>query len=272
MEVIKLNALEEGKSFIPYYKNVICAGRAAEGLREDWRKQLVEIQRDIGYKYIRFHGIFHEDMMVYRINENGEVELNFQYVDNLFDFLQSVGLKPFVELGFMPYDMASGSKTQFWWKGNITPPKDYEAWAKLCSDLVIHLINRYGFKEVNTWYFEVWNEANVNFWTGTFQEYCKLYEYTVKAIKKIDASLKVGGPAAPNHSKDGYQNLIDEFLTYCEERNLPVDFVSPHPYPNMWGFDCPGFKMGYREEDALLVDLNWLRQRLENSIYKNAEI
>ena len=148
------------------FKRCVGAGRANEGLRADWQRQLTEAHRECGFEYIRMHGLFTDDMGVYR--DYGNPKYNWQYVDELFDFIHRIGMKPFVELGFMPNAMASGSKTIFWWKGNVTPPKDMNQWADLVRAFVEHEKERYGDAEVKTWYFEVWNEPNLSggFWTG----------------------------------------------------------------------------------------------------------
>src|SRR5512134_2905759 len=109
------------------FKRCVGAGRANEGLRADWQRQLTIARRECGFEYIRFHGLFTDDMGVYR-DYNGKPEYNWQYIDELFDFIVSIGMKPFVELGFMPGGLASGSKTIFWWKGNVTPPRDMQKW------------------------------------------------------------------------------------------------------------------------------------------------
>ena len=109
------------------FKFCVGAGRANEGLRADWQRQLVYAHRECGFQYIRMHGLFCDDMGVYREDSSGNPEYNWQYIDKLYDFLHGIGMKPFVELGFMPSALASGSKTIFWWRGNVTPPKDISA-------------------------------------------------------------------------------------------------------------------------------------------------
>lgn len=104
------------------FQECIGAGRAAEGLRADWQKQLKLCKDEIGFKSIRFHGLLHDDMGVYAETPAGQPRLNWQYVDELYDYLLSIGVRPFVELGFMPSALASGTKTIFWWKANVTPP------------------------------------------------------------------------------------------------------------------------------------------------------
>jgi len=135
-------------------------------------------------------------------------------------------MRPFVELSFMPEALASGGKTVFHYKGNVTPPKDYRQWATLMEKLARHWVERYGIAEVREWFFEVWNEPNLpDFWKGKQDDYFKLYQHTVKAIKGVDASLKVGGPATAKNE------WIEEFLEFCAKKKAPVDFVSTHHYP-----------------------------------------
>jgi len=151
---------------------------------------------------------------------------SFYNVDQVFDFLLSIGMKPFIELGFMPDALASGTRTVFNYKGNITPPKDYDAWADLIATLTRHLVDRYGITEVCSWFFEVWNEPNLQFfWAGTQQEYFRLYESAARVIKDVDSTLRVGGPAT------SMNDWIDDFVAFCRAGNVPVDFISTHNYP-----------------------------------------
>lgn len=217
------------------FKECIGAGRANEGLRADWQDQLREAQRECGFKYIRMHGLLTDDMGVYKEDAHGNPSYNWQYIDRLYDFLLSINMKPFVELSFMPKDLASGSKTIFWWKGNVTPPKSYDKWADLIRNLVTHFQERYGQDEVKTWYFEVWNEPDLHdgFWTGTKQDYFKLYEVTVRAVKSVSPDYRVGGPATAIGQWD------ESFLNFCYTNHVPIDFVSSHNY---------GVKSGYLDE------------------------
>lgn len=269
---ITLDANKQGKPFTHYWKRLICAGRAAEGLREEWRDQLRELQRELKFEYIRFHGIFHDDMMVYD-EQDGIPVFNWQYVDSLFDFLLKIDLRPMVELSFMPDKLKSGNKTVFWWKGNVTPPNDYSKWAKLVRELVIHWINRYGKSEVLKWYFEVWNEPNHgDFWDGRKEDYFKLYEHTVKAIKAIDERLKVGGPAV-FQGPEGDLSWIEDFLAFCKNNNLPVDFVSYHHYPVAVAIDeNDNILIICNDEDSTYQGLKRVRDVVMRTNYKDAEI
>lgn len=266
----------EGKLYKPVWKKLITAGRAHEGLRAEWRQQLTELQEDIGFEYIRFHGIFHDDMMVYNQKENGDVWYNWTYVDSVLDFILSIGIRPIVELGFVPNDLASGSDTIFWWKGNKTPPNDEGKWADLIDRFIRHCMNRYGKREVLNWYFELWNEANTkHFWTGTQEEYFRLYQVTVHTIKAIDKNLKVGGPAtssADQADKPWVSPWIEDFIVFCDANRLPVDFISTHPYPNTFPLLTDGEKQCYKDENGTYDALVWLKDTVANSKYKDAEI
>ncbi|MBN2090681.1 glycoside hydrolase [candidate division KSB1 bacterium] len=222
---------EKGAHF-KVFKECVGAGRANEGLRADWQQQLRMVQKEIGFKYIRFHGLLCDDMGVYKEDRNGNPMYNWQYIDVLFDYLLSVNLTPFVELGFMPSALASGPETIFWWKGNVTLPKSYEKWADLIRHLVLHWEQRYGREALLKWYFEVWNEPDLpQFFTGSMAEYFKLYDVTVKEIKGICKDYRVGGPSSASPYK--YET---EFVKHCVVNNIPVDFVSTHCYGVQQGF------------------------------------
>jgi xylan 1,4-beta-xylosidase len=214
------------------FKECVGAGRANEGLRADWQQQLAYVKKQCGFKYIRMHGLLTDDMAVYTTDRKGNPQYNFMYVDVLMDYLQSIDMKPFVELGFMPNALASGNQTIFWWKGNVTPPRDYEKWAALVRNLTQHFTERYGAEEVKSWYFEVWNEPNLTpgFWTGTQEEYFKLYKYAAEAVKAVNKEYRVGGPATAGAAWEA------ETIEYCQKNNVPIDFVSTHSYGVTQGF------------------------------------
>ena len=241
------------------FKECVGAGRANEGLRADWQEQLKYVKQQCDFKYIRMHGLLTDDMAVYREDSKGNPEYNYQYIDVLYDYLLSIGIKPFVELGFMPSAMASGSKTIFWWKGNVTPPKDYKKWEGLIYNLTQHFTERYGTAEVKTWYFEVWNEPNLkDFWAGTQQEYFKLYEHAAKAIKSVNKDYKVGGPATAGAA------WIPETIDFCAKNNVPLDFVSTHTYGVNQGFlDEFGNSGTVLSKDSMAVVHDVFKSRME---------
>ena len=211
--------------FAHSWEHTVGSGHAPLALRADWQAQLRRCHDELGFRYVRFHGLLSDDVGTF-INHDGEPLYSFFNADQIFDFLLSIGMRPFVELSFMPEALASGGKTVFHYKANVTPPKDYRQWATLMEKLARHWVERYGIDEVKEWLFEVWNEPNLpDFWKGKQDDYFKLYQHTVKAIKAVDQSLKVGGPATAKNE------WIEEFLEFCEKKKLPVDFVSTHHYP-----------------------------------------
>jgi xylan 1,4-beta-xylosidase len=218
--------LAEAATPLPHFwEHTVGSDHAPVALRADWQRQLERCHKELGFQYVRFHGLLSDDMGTL-VRENDKLLYSFFNADQVFDFLLSIGMKPFVELSFMPKALASGKKTVFNYQANVTPPRDYKQWATLINRLVTHWIDRYGVKEVREWYFEVWNEPNLKaFWAGTQREYFKLYRHTVEAIKGVDTSLRVGGPATAKSA------WIEEFVDFCDRIKMPADFVTTHHYP-----------------------------------------
>jgi xylan 1,4-beta-xylosidase len=188
---------------------------------------------ELGFAHVRFHGLLCDDMGTL-IGEGDKLFYSFFNADEIFDFLLSIGMTPFVELSFMPGVLASGAKTVFHYRANVTPPKDYAQWAMLVRKLVAHWIERHGLAEVRQWFFEVWNEPNLGaFGSGRQDEYFKLYRDTAEAIKSVDSALKVGGPATAENA------WIDDFIEFCTKSQLSADFITTHQYPTD-AFGQPG--------------------------------
>ncbi|MBN2439926.1 MAG: hypothetical protein JXJ04_01215 [Spirochaetales bacterium] len=271
---IDINLKQSGRPIIPYWSVCVGGGRVGEALRADFRNHLEMVRHEIPFQYIRMHGLFHEDMMVYH-EENGRPVVNWQYVDLVYDHWLSIGIRPFVELSFMPYDLASGTETVFWWKGNITPPKEWARWEWFIGEYIGHVIERYGIEEVRRWYFEVWNEPDLPFfWKDSdFAAYMELFERTTRVIKGIDTHLRVGGPASAGFgSNPGVPPWGEKFLAACAERKLSLDFFSTHPYPTLYPVDTEG--RGYMVWDGpgrLLEDAHGCDKLLQASAYPTIE-
>ena len=185
---------------------------------------LKRVRDEIGVDTVRAHAILHDDLAVYR-EVDGQPVHDFSRIDAVYDLLLSTGLRPCVEIGFMPLDLASDpDKTVFAYRGFVSPPKDWDRWYDLVRALVAHLLERYG-DEVLTWDFEVWNEANLEvFWSGTRDEWMHLYDVTAKAVKDVDSRIPVGGPSS---AASGW---VDDLLEQARRSGSPVDFVSTHTY------------------------------------------
>lgn len=213
------------------WRECVGTGRLNLALRHDYVESLATTQAEIGFRYVRGHGLLSDDLGIHRPYEHDgarRVRHAFSYADQVVDTYLSHGIRPFLELGFMPSGLASGDQTVFWWKGNVTPPSSYDEWADLVRATLRHLVDRYGLEEVRHWPVEVWNEPNlVDFWQGADQaEYLRLYEVTARAVKDVDASLQVGGPALSPGADDWWAPFVD----HVTARDVPCDFVSRHAY------------------------------------------
>lgn len=228
---------------VPFHNQVdycVGTGRMGLALTREYQEQLRLVQDMIGFRHIRGHGLFCDDMAIYQeYEENGErrAEYNFTYLDRVMDAYHELGLKPFLELGFMPKKLARGTQTIFYWEGNTTPPRSYEEWKKLVQALLRHLLERYG-EEALTWPIEVWNEPNLKgFWENAdMQEYFRLFSESFAAVKEVDPGFQVGGPAVCGGTDELW---ISEFMKFCQENGIRPDFISRHHYttevPEMTG-------------------------------------
>ncbi|MBT8227050.1 MAG: xylan 1,4-beta-xylosidase [Dactylosporangium sp.] len=206
-------------------------GQLALALRRDYQDSLALVQREIGFRHIRGHGLLSDGVGIYRPYEyrgGRGVRHAFGYVDQVIDAYLDLGIQPFVELGFMPAELASGDQTVFAWHGNVTPPRSETEWADLIRATVRHLVDRYGLEQVRTWPIEVWNEPNLEqFWENADRDaYHRLYEVTATTVKEVDGSLRVGGPAI----SPGADEWLVPFAEFVASRSVPVDFISRHAY------------------------------------------
>lgn len=236
------------------WRSCVGTGRFNLALRQDYQESLALVQREIGFRYVRGHGLLSDDVGVHRPYQaagHAATRYAFTYVDQVVDAYLGLGIKPFLELGFMPTALASGDQTVFWWQGNVTPPRDHREWAALVRAVVGHLVDRYGLQEVRTWPIEVWNEPNLtHFWAGADQDaYLRLYEVTARAVKDVDASLQVGGPALSPGADDWWE----PFAEFVLAREVPCDFVSVHAYTSGQAQHVPfGVYQTVREPQRLL--------------------
>jgi xylan 1,4-beta-xylosidase len=215
------------------WEHTVGSCHAPLALRADWQEHLRRCRRELGFQRVRFHGLLCDDVGTHVRYADQAID-SFFNADCIIDFLLSIDVRPFVELSFMPRALASGDKTVFSYRANVTPPADPGAWTGLVRRLASHWVDRYGIDEVRRWYFEVWNEPNLPaFWAGTQEDYFTLYRATAHALKRVDAGLRMGGPATAANA------WLPEFLDFCEREGLPADFVSTHHYPNdpLWSED-----------------------------------
>ena len=226
--VIEANAKQVKGPTSRVWQTSIGAGRVGEGLRAGWREQLETCRKELGFHYLRAHGVLHDELGVYSEDKQGHPRYNWQYIDDVYDYLESIGMRPFVEVGFMPKALASGNRTIFWWNANVSTPNDYTKWDALITALVKHWTDRYGADEVKKWRFEIWNEPQLSIFfqpppgKTAREAYFELYEHTAKDISSVNSAYVIGGPAGPGW----FRELIDLSV----QKNLPLDFLSYHPY------------------------------------------
>jgi xylan 1,4-beta-xylosidase len=228
-KTIVVDAKAAAHPFPHFWEEMFGSGRAILSLRENYRSDLHAVKQITDLRYIRFHAIFHDEVGLYNEDAQGAPVYNFSYVDQIYDGLLAAGVRPFIEISFMPNQLAARSMPHpFWYHPDISPPKNWERWDGLVIAFVRHLVQRYGADEVAKWYFEVWNEPNLDFWGGEPRQetYWELYDHTAAAIKKVNERLRVGGPATAQAA------WVDAFIRHCVEKQIPVDFVSTHVYAN----------------------------------------
>jgi len=228
-ETITIDAAAPPHPFPHFWEQMFGSGRAVLSLRQSYRRDLVSVKDLTNFEYVRFHAILDHEIGVYDEDSRGNPVYNFSYVDQIYDGLLQEHVRPFVELSFMPRKLAANlTPHAFWYKPLPSPPKDPAKWSALIQAFTKHLVDRYGKDEVEHWYFEVWNEPNIDFWDGVPKQptYFALYDVTAKAVKSVDSKLRVGGPATAQAA------WVDAFLAHCEQNHIPFDFVSSHIYGN----------------------------------------
>jgi xylan 1,4-beta-xylosidase len=228
-DVIVVDASAPRHPMPHFWEKMFGSGRAILSLRDSYREDLRSVKRITGFSYVRFHAILDDEVAVYDEDAQGNPVYNFSYVDQIYDGLLANGVRPFVELSFMPNKLAAKNSLQaFWYHPNVSPPKDWDRWDALITAFVHHLVDRYGVDEVSQWYFEVWNEPNLDFWAGEPRQdsYWQLYDHTALAIKKVNQRLRVGGPASAQAA------WVDAMIRHCAEKHIPLDYVSTHVYGN----------------------------------------
>ncbi len=231
-------------------------------IRDDSLAQLKLVVEECGFRYIHFHGIFHDVLGTVNV-ENGKTVYNWSKIDQLYDDLLARHIRPFVELGFTPQAVATSQNSIFYWKGNTSHPKP-DGWCDLIDAFTRHIEQRYGKDEVRTWFFEVWNEPNLSgFWEGGEQKaYFELYDLTAKTIKSVDPALRVGGPSTAGAA------WVAEFLSHVKQSGAPVDFVTTHTYGVDGGFLDENGKSDTKlspSPDAIVGDVRRVREQISAS-------
>jgi xylan 1,4-beta-xylosidase len=261
-DVIVVDATAGRHPLPHFWEKMFGSGRAILSLRESYRSDLRSVKQITDFSYVRFHAIFHDEVGVYDEDGAGNPVYNFSYVDQIYDGLLANGVRPFVEISFMPNKLAARTILHpFWYKPNVSPPKDWSRWDGLVAAFVQHLVERYGIDEVSQWYFEVWNEPNLDFWAGDPRQetYWELYDHTALTIKKINAKLRVGGPATAQAA------WVDAMIRHCNEKHIPLDYVSSHVYANDLAKDVFGTEENIPRDEMVCRAVNKVHNQIRAS-------
>jgi xylan 1,4-beta-xylosidase len=260
---IYIDARAPASPFPHFWEQAFGSGRAILTLRESYRNDLAAVKQATDFHYVRFHAIFHDEVGVYNEDERGNPVYDFAYVDEIYDGLLEHGVRPLVEISFMPRKLAFNPDAlhPFWYKQNVSPPKSLERWDALITEFARHLIARYGVEEVSQWCFEVWNEPNIDFWNGIPRDrsYFALYEHTARALKAVSSRLRVGGPATAAGA------WITSFLQYAADHHVPVDFVSTHGYADDTVEDLFGTNEDVPMDDRVCRTAAKVRKEIQTS-------
>jgi len=264
-EAVEVNSSAPSHPFPHFWEKMFGSGRAILALRDDYRHDLRETKRITDLDYVRFHAIFHDEVGLYDEDASGKSIYNFSYIDQIYDGLLENKVRPFVEISFMPKKLTAepAALHPFWYKQNVAPPKDWGKWDQLIEAFAHHLIDRYGENEVAQWYFEVWNEPNIDFWAGNPKEstYYDLYDHTAQALKRVSQRLRVGGPATAQAA------WVDRFLAHCKQKNIPVDFASSHVYGNDKSEDVFGTHEKISRNEMVCRAVKKVHQQIASSSY-----
>jgi xylan 1,4-beta-xylosidase len=269
-EVIEIDVKATAKPFPHFWEEMFGSGRAILSLRESYREDLRAVKQVTDFRYVRFHAILHDEVGVYNEDEHGNPVYNFAYVDQIYDGLLKNGVRPFVEISFMPKKLAFNPDAlhPFWYKQNVSPPKSMELWDDLMRHFAQHLVDRYGIDEVAQWYFEVWNEPNIDFWNGIPRDksYFDLYAHTAHDLKAVNSRLRVGGPAT------AAAHWVPEFLKYAAENHVPVDFVTTHGYADDTAEDLFGTKEEVPMDERVCKAVAKVRNEIRASAQPNLQL
>jgi xylan 1,4-beta-xylosidase len=262
-EKIEIDATAPAHPFPHFWEEMFGSGRAILSLRESYRNDLRAVKQISGFRYVRFHAILHDEVGVYNEDEHGNAVYNFAYVDQIYDGLLHNGVRPVVEISFMPKKLAFNPDAlhPFWYKQNVSPPKSMERWDDMMKHFAQHLVDRYGIDEVSQWYFEVWNEPNIDFWNGIPRQksYFELYEHTARDLKGVSTRLRVGGPATAAAA------WVDDFLKFAAQNHVPVDFVSSHGYADDTVEDMFGTNEDIPMDDRVCRAIGKVRKQIDAS-------
>ena len=267
-EEITIDARASTTPFPHFWEEMFGSGRAALVMHTAYQNDLTAVKQATDFKYVRFHAILHDELGVYNEDQHGNPVYNFTYVNEIYESLLAQGVRPVVEISFMPKKLAFNPDWlhPFWYKQNVSPPKSMQRWDDFIRAFAQNLVDHFGIDEVAQWYFEIWNEPNIDFWGGIPRQesYFDLYAHTARDLKSISPRLRVGGPATAAAA------WVPEFLNFVAENHMPIDFVSSHGYDDepvvrLLGKDQPLRDKDIIEEDRTCAAVAKVRKQIDSS-------
>ena len=248
------------------FRNMLSISTASDILDAGNQTMLRTIQREVGFRYIHFHGLFDDAMRVYGESENGAPELNFSRIDAVIDFLLSVGLRPFVELSYMPGALAlPDSRRAYYNQSVISLPSDTDRWVFLVRSFVRHLSARYGRREVASWPFALWNlpDSGELLGLGRAEDYFGFYHATWHAVKGCIPEVRFFSPSCMAETAESGE-FIPAFLELCRQNDCLPDLFQFHFYPiQIEAYSEGSARLTYRPSpSALKESLDRVSRRL----------
>ena len=229
---ILLDGNSHGRMLKHTWRNIMSVSTASDLLTADVQAMVTRMHREIGFRYIKFNGILSDDLHVYNLSPTGEAVYNFAYIDKIFDFLMSLGLKPIVQLSFMPALLAKDPSRRLF-NYLVSEPKSLPEWERLVKALLSHLLQRYSTQELRTWHFCVWNQPDTPqdlYGFSSNEAFYDFYRSTYRAVKGCDPHLSFGTPPTYYIVEKDYVNWYIPFLTWCRQNNCTPDFLNFNYY------------------------------------------
>lgn len=226
-------SMEEKTTHLKHtWKKILNVSNAYDVLNMSIQRSLAMAQEEIGFEYLHFHGILDDTMRVYYEKSDGTPVFNFHYIDQIIDFMLSVGLKPYLELGWMPKRLASIPDEKSLNGICHSKPKNINIWLNMVRAFVVHLIDKYAAEQVRTWMFQIWDAAFLPpWWRNSQEDFFDFYRQTYALLKKIIPEAPVGSPSV-NPYGIRCTDWMENFMAYCKEQDCEPDFISLAMYPH----------------------------------------
>lgn len=244
LEQIRVDCTCQGKKIKQNWRTLMNAGYAKDILNAGVQAQLIQLQHEVGFRYLRFHGIFDDDMFVYHENAEGKAVFNFTYVDEIIDFLLSIHIDPYVEFGYMPSALAMEQMRLFQRPSFVSMPASQDKWIGLVEAFLRHCLSRFGRESMRKWMFCPFGNPELTAGSNAADTklYFELYERTCRSIWEMDESFVICGPGSAINSLE----INRAFLDYCLRRDCMPDYLAFHSFQNAVS--------GEENEDIQLVE------------------